>query len=367
MNIKISREALLKPLGHVVSVIERRQALPILANVAMSVREGVVQLTGTDLEIELVATTAMSSAASEGAMTLPGRKLYDICRALPPEATVEITQEGDKAQIKSGKSRFTLVTLPAADFPSVEGGSWQMELSVPQGELKQVIDRTHFCMAHQDVRYYLNGLLLELKGKRLRAVATDGHRMGLSELELPEAIAVEREVIIPRKGVLEIGRFLGTSDEPAVLSLSTNHIRVGVQDLTLTSKLIDGRFPDYQQVLPVNYKRIVRAERMGLREALMRAAILANEKYRGVRLAARAGMLIITAHNPEQEEAQEELPVGYEGEEVEVGFNVNYMMEALGGLDSEEVELHINDPHSSCALLAPGRTDTRYVVMPMRL
>lgn len=366
MHIHISREELLKPLGHVVAVIERRQALPILANVAMSVSDGVVRLTGTDLEIELVATTA-TTTASEGAMTLPGRKLYDICRALPAEATVEITQAGDRAQIKSGKSRFTLATLPASEFPSVEGGSWQMELPVPQAGLKQLIDRTHFCMAHQDVRYYLNGLLLELGGERIRAVATDGHRMGLSEMELPESIVAERQVIVPRKGVLEIGRFLGASEEPAVLSISPNHIRVGVQDLILTSKLIDGRFPDYQQVLPVNYKWVVRAQRMVLREALMRAAILANEKYRGVRLAVRPGTLVITAHNPEQEEAQEEVPIDYQGDEVEVGFNVNYMMEALGGLDSEEVELHINDPHSSCALLAPGRTDTRYVVMPMRL
>jgi DNA polymerase-3 subunit beta len=367
MHIQISREELLKPLGHVVAVIERRQALPILANVAMRVNDGAIQLTGTDLEIELVATTSATSAVNDGAMTVPGRKLYDICRALPAEATVEIKQEGDKAHIKSGKSRFVLATLPAADFPSVEGGTWQIELSIPQGDLKQVIDRTHFCMAHQDVRYYLNGLLLELSGKRLRAVATDGHRMGLSEVELPEPIVAERQVIIPRKGVVEIGRFLAASEEPATLSLSSNHIRIGAQDLTLTSKLIDGRFPDYQQVLPVNYKRVVRAQRMALREALMRTAILANEKYRGVRLTVRPGMLVITAHNPEQEEAQEELAIGYDGEEVEVGFNVNYVIEALGGLDSEEVELHINDAHSSCAMLAPGRTDTRYVVMPMRL
>lgn len=366
MHIQISREELLKPLTHVVAVIERRQALPILANVAMSINDGVMQLTGTDLEIELVATTR-TSASSAGAVTVPGRKLYDICRALPPEAMVEVTQEGDKAQIKSGKSRFTLTTLPAADFPSVEGGAWETELQVRQHDLKQVIDRTHFCMAHQDVRYYLNGLLLELDGKRLRAVATDGHRMGLSEVELAEPIGTTRQVIVPRKGVLEIARFLGPSEEPARVSLSSNHIRISVQHLTLTSKLIDGRFPDYQQVLPVNYKRVIRAQRAALREALLRVAILANEKYRGVRLTVQPGVLVITAHNPEQEEAQEELAIVYKGEEVEVGFNVNYLMEALAGLDSDEVELHINDAHSSCAVLAPDRTDTRYVVMPMRL
>lgn len=366
MHIQISREELLRPLSHIVAVIERRQALPILANVAMSVKAGVLQLTGTDLEIELVATTA-TKAVSEGTMTVPARKLYDICRALPVEATVELKQEGDKASVKSGKSRFTLLTLPAGDFPSIDGGSWEIELRLPQQNLKQVVDRTHFCMAHQDVRYYLNGLLVELGGKRLRAVATDGHRMGLSEVELPESVGVERQVIVPRKGVLEIARFLSASEDLATLSLSGNHIRISVQDLTLTSKLIDGRFPDYQQVLPVNYKRVVRVERAPLREALTRAAILANEKYRGVRVTVRPGVLLITAHNPEQEQAQEELSINYDGEEVEVGFNVNYVMEALGGLDSEEVELGINDAHSSCAVLAPGRTDTRYVVMPMRL
>lgn len=366
MHIQISREELLKPLSHVVGVIERRQALPILTNVAMSVKAGVLQLTGTDLEIELVATTA-TNATSEGATTVPGRKLYDICRALPAAAKIDIKQDGDKASIKSGKSRFTLTTLPAADFPNVEGGSWDIQLSLTQQDLKQVVDRTQFCMAHQDVRYYLNGLLLELSDKRLRAVATDGHRMGLSEVRLAETVAAERQVIVPRKGVLEIARFLSTSEEQARLSLSSNHIRISVQDLTLTSKLIDGRFPDYQQVLPVNYKRMVRVGRASLREALARAAILANEKYRGVRVTVRPGVLLITAHNPEQEQAQEELTISYEGEEVEVGFNVNYVMEALGGLDSEEVELGINDAHSSCAVLAPGRTDTRYVVMPMRL
>ena len=366
MHIQISREDLLKPLGHVVAVIERRQALPILANVAMSAHAGVMQLTGTDLEIELVATAKLN-ATSEGEVTVPGRKLYDICRALPAEAVVEIKQEGDRAHVKSGKSRFTLTTLPIVDFPNVEGGSWEMETALRQEDLKQVIDRTCFCMAHQDVRYYLNGLLLELSGERLRAVATDGHRMGLSEIGLAKPVAAERQVIVPRKGVLEIGRFLNTSDDPVTVSISSNHIRISVEDVILTSKLIDGRFPDYQQVLPVNYRRIVRAQRILLREALMRVAILANEKYRGVRLTVRPATLLITAHNPEQEEAQEELPVTYEGEEVEVGFNVNYLLEALGGLDSEEVELHINDAHSSCAVLAPGHTDTRYVVMPMRL
>lgn len=365
MHIQLSREELLKPLSHVAGVVERRQTLPILSNVLLRMQDERLQLTGTDLEIELVAEIKLA-VKEEGAVTVPARKLYDICRALPAEAQLEIAVDGDKARLRSGRSRFTLATLPAGEFPSVEGGDWQERIEVSQQELKRLLDRTHFCMAHQDVRYYLNGLLLELEGARLRAVATDGHRMAISETGLGSE-AGNRQVIVPRKGILEISRFLSSSEDPATISLSANHIRVNVGDMTLTSKLIDGRFPDYQQVLPASYRRIVRVGRSELREALGRAAILANEKYRGVRLSVAPGVLTLTAHNPEQEEAQEELSINYDGEELEVGFNVTYVVEALGGLESKEVELGINDPHSSCALQASDEKATQYIVMPMRL
>ncbi len=365
MHIQLSREELLKPLSHVAGVVERRQTLPILSNVLLRTEDGRLRLTGTDLEIELVAEIRLATK-QEGAVTLPARKLYDICRALPAQAELEIAADGDKARVRSGRSRFTLATLPATEFPSVEGGDWQERIEVSQHELKRLLDRTHFCMAHQDVRYYLNGLLLEVEGARLRAVATDGHRMAISEMALVSE-GGSRQAIVPRKGILEVTRFLGPSEDPAVISLSANHIRVSVGDMTLTSKLIDGRFPDYQQVLPATYRRILRADRNELREALGRAAILANEKYRGVRLSIAPGVLTLTAHNPEQEEAQEDLSIDYAGEELEVGFNVTYVVEALGGLESKEVELGINDPHSSCALQASDDKGTQYIVMPMRL
>ncbi len=355
----------MKPLSHVAAVVERRQTLPILSNLLLSMHEGQLRLTGTDLEIELVAGVPLTAKA-EGAITVPARKLYDICRALPAQAELDIRVEGTKARIQSGRSRFTLATLPAGEFPSVEGGEWQQQVEVSQQELKRLLDQTHFCMAHQDVRYYLNGLLLEFEGNRLRGVATDGHRMAISELSLNSEPG-NRQAIVPRKGILEITRFLGTSESPVTVSLSANHIRASTDNMTLTSKLIDGRFPDYQQVLPANYRRTVRVDRSALREALGRTAILANEKYRGVRLTVAPGVLTLTAQNPEQEEAHEELSIDYEGEQLEVGFNVTYVVEALGGLESKEVELGINDPHSSCALLAPGDRTTQYIVMPMRL
>lgn len=365
MHIHLSREELLKPLSHVAGVVERRQTLPILSNVLLRTQGGQLQLTGTDLEIELVAQIRLA-AKEEGAVTVPARKLYDICRALPAQAELEIAADGDKVKVRSGRSRFTLATLPAGEFPSVEGGEWQERVEISQQELKRLLERTHFCMAHQDVRYYLNGLLLELQGAHLRAVATDGHRMAISDVGL-RSEAGSRQAIVPRKGVLEISRFLGPSEDPATISLSANHVRVSVGDMTLTSKLIDGRFPDYQQVLPASYRRTVRVDRSELREALGRAAILANEKYRGVRLSVAPGVLTLTAHNPEQEEAQEELSIDYEGEELEIGFNVTYVVEALGGLESKEIELGINDSHSSCALQASDEKATQYIVMPMRL
>lgn len=366
MQISINRDELLKPLSYVAGVVERRQTLPILSNVRLQCRDGVLELTGTDLEVEVV-TTIKLDEAQEGEATIPARKLYDICRALPAQAEIKITVDGERARVQSGKSRFTLLTLPTADFPSVEAGGWDLSLSLTERDLKRLLDKTQFCMAHQDVRYYLNGLLLELKQGSLRAVATDGHRMGLSELKLGEAVSEERQAIVPRKGVQEISRFLDSSEQQAELKLSHNHVQVGVEGVTLTSKLIDGRFPDYTQVVPSGHRHVAHIDRLLLREALGRVAILANEKYRGIRLALSAEKIVINAHNPEQEEAQEEIAVTYSGEDLEIGFNVNYVIEAINGLEGEEVELGLNDANSSCTLQVPDQPQTRYIVMPMRL
>ncbi|MCH6582429.1 MAG: DNA polymerase III subunit beta [Proteobacteria bacterium] len=366
MQININREELLKPLSYVTGVVERRQTLPILSNIRLRCYEGILEFTGTDLEVEVI-TTIRVDGAEKGEVTIPARKFYDICRALPPQAEIKITLDGERVRIQSGKSRFTLVTLPTSDFPSVETGEWDLKLGLPEQDLKRLFDKTQFCMAHQDVRYYLNGLLLELKQGELRAIATDGHRMGLSEVKLEQTISADRQVIVPRKGVQEISRFLDSGERQVELKLSRNHVQIGVENITLTSKLIDGRFPDYTQVMPKSHRNIARINRLLLREALGRAAILANEKYRGVRLTLDGEKMVINAHNPEQEEAQEEIAVTYSGEELEIGFNVNYIIEAINGLEGEEVELGLNDGDSSCTLQAPGQAQTRYIIMPMRL
>lgn len=365
MNISIRREDLIKPLSVVAGVVERRQTLPILSNVLVRQDERGLSLTGTDLEVEISAQIPVQGERSE--LTLPAKKLFDICKALPADARIDIATEKDKAVVKSGKSRFRLLTMPSAEFPVIEAAKWEEVVALPQQQLKWLLEKTMFCMAQQDVRYYLNGLLLEFAGKKLRAVATDGHRLALAEVELPNGKLEGKQVIVPRKGVQEMTRFLENTEENVEIQIGSNHLRTNMKGLTFTSKLIDGRFPDYNKVIPASQSKRVLINRDVFRETLNRAAILSNEKYRGVRFGLSKGMMTITAHNPEQEEAQEELAVGYSGEDMEIGFNVNYIADAASALDTEEVEFGLNDPNSSCLLRAPDNKQHLYVVMPMRL
>jgi DNA polymerase-3 subunit beta len=365
MKFSAGREAILAPLQAVIGVVERRQTMPILANVLISGRGDELSITATDLEVELVAK-AKVNLQQGGEITVPGRKLLDIVRALPEQANVSIAVEGEKATVKSGKSRFTLTTLPASDFPTIEDIKAQQSLTIAQTALKRLLDKTHFSMAQQDVRYYLNGMLLEIVDKLIRTVATDGHRLAYCEAELENTVDTPQQVIVPRKGVLELQRLLG-SEGTVEVSVGTNHIRAQIGDIRFTSKLIDGRFPEYGRVIPANPPRQVKADRDILRAALQRAAILSNEKYRGIRLAVKANALILQSHNPEQEEAEEELEVAYDGEEVEIGFNVNYLLDALAAVDGSEVQLGLTDANNSCLVTSPAVTTSKYVVMPMRL
>jgi DNA polymerase-3 subunit beta len=365
MKISATREDLLTPLQSVIGVVERRQTMPVLANVLLAAREGRLSVTGTDLEVELVATSTVS-VQQAGDITVPGRKLLEIFRSLPEKASVTLSTEGERVSVRASRSRFTLSSLPAAEFPLVEEINAQQTLSVAQGEFRRLIDKTHFSMAQQDVRYYLNGLLLETDGKALRAVATDGHRLALCETELEGRAKTTNQVIVPRKGVLELQRILG-NEGTIELAIGTNHVRAQIGDIRFTSKLIDGRFPEYGRVIPANPPRTVEADRETLRQALQRTAILSNEKYRGIRLTARPGLLTLQAHNPEQEEAEDQVEVNYNGEEVEIGFNVNYLLDALSAIEADTVEIGLTDSNSSCLIHAPGATHTRYVVMPMRL
>lgn len=365
MKLSATRETLLKPLQAVIGVVERRQTMPILANVLLVARDGQLAVTATDLEVELVASTEVE-VDSGGEVTVPGRKLLDICRALPESAKIAISQSGEKLMIRSGRSKFSLTTLPAAEFPTVDDINSTQSIDVPQCTLIRLLEKTHFSMAQQDVRYYLNGLLIETGGQHLRAVATDGHRLALCQQELEGAKLDEQQVIVPRKGVLELQRLL-TGEGAVSLELGSNHVRIQLDGIRFTSKLIDGRFPEYERVIPQDTSNQLSADRAAFKGALQRTAILSNEKYRGIRLIIRDSGVTIQAHNPEQEEAEEELEVEYSGDDIEIGFNVNYLLDALGAIEADEVTLSVQDSNSSCLLREPDTDDTRFVVMPMRL
>jgi DNA polymerase-3 subunit beta len=366
MRFSIQREVLLKPLQQVVGVVERRQTLPVLANLLVVAGPKQVTFTGTDLEVEMSAN-ALAEDMQPGEITIPARKLFDICRALPDGSKVEFKLNGDRVSVNSGRSRFTLATLPAAEFPVIDNIELVERVSLPEATLKGLMDRTSFAMAQQDVRYYLNGLLLDLRENALRCVATDGHRLALVETALASGASAQRQILIPRKGVLELQGLFEAGDGMVELEFGRNHLRVKRGEVTFTSKLIDGRFPDYEAVVPIGADKEVRVGREPLRGALQRAAILSNEKYRGVKLEVSPNKLRIIAHNPEQEEAVEELEAKTSVSELGVGFNVNYLLDALNALGGEEVLMCLRDGNSSCLLRAPDSELARHVIMPLRL
>jgi DNA polymerase-3 subunit beta len=367
MHFTIQREALLKPLQLVAGVVERRQTLPVLSNVLLVVEGQQLSLTGTDLEVELVGRVALEEPAEPGEITVPARKLMDICKSLPSDALIDIRVDEQKLLIKAGRSRFTLSTLPANDFPTVEEGPGSLNFSLVQSKLRRLIERTSFAMAQQDVRYYLNGMLLEVNAGILRAVATDGHRLAMCAMDAGIEGVERHQVIVPRKGILELARLLTEQDGEVRIVLGQHHVRATTGEFTFTSKLVDGKFPDYERVLPRGGDKLVVGDRQALREAFSRTAILSNEKYRGIRLTLASGQLKIQANNPEQEEAEEEVAVDYNGSNLEIGFNVSYLLDVLGVMSTEQVRLILSDANSSALVQEAGNDDSSYVVMPMRL
>ena len=366
MKFSLSREALLKPLQLVTGVVERRQTLPILSNVLLSLEGSRLSLTGTDLEVEIIGYTEVSGGDEPGEVTVSGRKLLDICRSLPEGANVNFSNSDGKAQVVSGRSRFTLATLPANDFPSVDNGENNIRFDVEAATLKTLIESTSFAMAQQDVRYYLNGMLWEVSANKLRAVATDGHRMALADAACDIAVDDITKAILPRKGVMELARLVG--DEGSVgVAMGSNQIRVNGPDYCFTSKLVDGAYPDYDRVLPKGGDKLVLGDRAELKQAFGRTAILSNEKYRGVRLMLSNGALKMVANNPEQEEAQEEIGVDYAGDDLEIGFNVSYLLDVLNVLKGTTVRLTLSDSGSSALMEDAASGAAVYVVMPMRL
>lgn len=366
MKFSVPREALLKPLQLVAGVVERRQTLPVLANVLIVLEGDRLSMTGTDLEVEIVARVQLPEAGESGELTVPARKLVDICRSLPDDAVLNFSEENQRVILKSGRSRFTLSTLPANDFPNVEQGPGDLQFSCEQQDIKRLIDRTGFAMAQQDVRYYLNGMLWEVKEGQLRAVATDGHRLAMCTRAVSVSTSDVTQAILPRKGVVELARLLDGQGNVDII-LGSNHIRVATEAYTFTSKLVDGKFPDYERVLPKGGNKEVFGDRNELRQAFGRTAILSNEKYRGVRLLLTDGQLTIVANNPEQEEAEEQVAVDYTGDQLEIGFNVSYLQDVTGVLSSDKVKMTLSDSNSSALLEEPEGGDSVYVVMPMRL
>ena len=367
MHFTISRDSLIAPLQLVSNAVERRQTLPVLSNILVVLEGQELSLTATDLEVELVAKLTIPENGDPGQITVPARKFLDICRSLPPK-DIDFLYENQKVTIKCGANKFTLSTISANEFPSIDETVGTHTMQVKQSQLKSLMDRTAFAMAQQDVRYYLNGMLFEIDQNQLKSVSTDGHRLALSELSFDFQTESRSEAIIPRKGITELLRLLDDNDDELQMILGTNHLRVITAGYTFTSKLIDGKFPDYDRVLPKNGDKQLMANREDLRDAFARAAILCNEKYRGIRMNLDQGNLTITANNPEQEEAVIDLAVDYNGESLEIGFNVSYVLDVLNTIKTEQVQWTLGDSNSSA--LIEGVADdmtSLYVVMPMRL
>lgn len=366
MKIKSKREDLLEPLQIMGGVVERRQTLPILANILIKAVSSHIDMTATDLEVELK-THAVAECDGEAEFTIPARKILDICKALPESAVVNIEIDSDKAKITSGRSRFTLGILPAQDYPVIEVSPSTNILTIKENYLKKLIDKTSFAMAQQDVRYYLNGMLLEIKKKYIRTVATDGHRLALCELKNNAEEDLDIQIILPRKAVIELSRLLNDTENKINLEISTNYLKVLLSNSIFTTKLIDGRFPDYQRVMPSSTDKELIAERAHIKQSLTRASILSNEKYRGIRFNVNNGILQLQAHNPEQEEAEEELEVQYKGDEIQIGFNAGYLLDAITAIQESEIVIELKDSNSSALLYGKNNKESQYVVMPMRI
>ncbi|ROH86856.1 DNA polymerase III subunit beta [Pseudomethylobacillus aquaticus] len=367
MNMQIQRDLLLKPLSSVTSIVERRHTLPILSNLLLQAKQDQVMLTATDLELQIT-VNIHSPGAHNLSTTVSAKKLLDICRALSDDANINLQLQDSKMLVKSGKSRFNLQTLPASDYPVMSSATSADKtlVRIAQRQLKQLLKQVEFAMAQQDIRYYLNGLLLEVNGHQLNLVGTDGHRLSYTSTLLEETYQ-KHELILPRKTVIELIKLLDDSDEEVSMELGGNQVTFTFGDIHLISKVIDGKFPDYNRVIPTGHQNSFEVERMRLLLAMQRASILSNEKFRGIRMVMTANELRMISTNSEQEEAEEELEISYAGQALDIGFNVTYMIDVLNNMDGERVVFSFADANSSCLVTIPGDDHYKYVVMPMRI
>ncbi len=367
MQLKqITRDALLKPLQAVSGIVERRHTLPILANVLLEQKDERLYVTATDLEMQITAYSEWGGRDGQ-ATTVAARKLQDLLRALPEGALLNVDATGAKMALRAGRSRFHLQTLPAADYPRIGLAQDRLQtLTLPQRDLRGLLRLAEFAMAQQDIRYYLNGMLLVTDKGSLQAVATDGHRLSWASLAVGGDFQ-HQEVILPRKSVLELGKLLSDADDPVTIDILATQVRFRFSNVELVSKVVDGKFPDYNRVIPTGHAKTIELARVELLATLQRAAILSNEKFRGVRIVLAPQTLKIICTNSEQEEAEEELEVAYQGEPLDIGFNITYLLDVLQNLDAERVRLAFGDANSSALVTVPERDDYKYVVMPMRI
>ncbi len=366
--IQTTRETLLGTLQAVTGIVERRHTLPILSNVLVEGSSNGFAFVATDLEIQVRSESASASAFEPFSTTVAAKKLQDILRTLPEETTVSMEQSDSKMIIKAGKSRFTLQSLPAEDFPRFAAEDSPLaSLQISQKTFRKMLGRVQFAMAQQDIRYYLNGMLLVLGPGEVRVVATDGHRLSYDRLDAGSGVQGEGEVIVPRKTVLELMRLLADSDEPLVVEIGKSQVRFRFANIVMHSKVVDGKFPDYGKVIPTGYKNRFTVARSEMLKALQRAAILSNEKFRGVRLVLTLDSMKIVSSNSEQEEAEEELEIDYKGDALDIGFNVNYLVDVLTSIEGDRVECAFGDSNSSALITLPDDANFKYVVMPMRI
>ena len=364
---KTEKEIILKPLQIIIGIVERKQTLPILSNVLIEKEADNIRFTATDLEIQIT-TQIKNSFQGDGtlAITVGGKKIQDILRILPDQSQVSIETKENKAILKSNKSKFTLQTLPARDFPKIpDHFENTKKIVVSQTQLKNLLESVQYAMAHQDVRYYLNGILLIIDNNKLKAVATDGHRLAYDEAEI-EGTNEKIEIILPRKAVTELCKLLNNSEEKVALEFNPQQIKAVFSDVVLITKIIEGKFPDYERVIP-KYTNQLNMDRVIIHQALQRAAILSNEKFRGVRFVLTEKNLSIISSNSEQEEAQEELETEYHGEALDIGFNINYLLDGINNMQTDKIVLSFGDPNSSILITNPNKKEFRYVVMPMRI
>ncbi|MES2012702.1 MAG: DNA polymerase III subunit beta [Pseudomonadota bacterium] len=366
MNIKINRETLLKPLISVASIVEKRHTLPILSNLLLEAKQNKIHLTATDLEMQ-ISLSVDSATDGDFSTTIAAKKLLDICRTLPDSSDINMATNDSRVTLKAGKSRFNLQTLPAADYPvmsKTQGAS--TVVAIGQKQLKDLLKQVEFAMAQQDIRYYLNGLLFEISANRLNIVGTDGHRLSFTSTELKQNYE-KQELILPRKTVIELIKLLDDSEEDVLVEMASNQVNFSFGNIKLISKVIDGKFPDYNRVIPVGHQNTFTADRLSVLLAMQRASILSNEKYRGIRMVLSNNNLKLISTNSDQEEAEEELEVNYSGDALDIGFNVTYLIDVLNNTNSDQVVFSFADANSSCLITVPTNVDYKYVVMPMRI